>query len=107
MKTFEISDAGKSDRPGVVNMLEVIDGLDFPVTKAELVDYAQDQGASEEVLDLLQGMPERDYASLPEVNKYLGLIDKLPGNENLWASEESHDLQDPDPVPKPGSSSKL
>jgi hypothetical protein len=82
------------------NILEVLDGMAFPATVIEIVSYAEDHDASEDVLDLIQAMPDRDYASLAEVSRHLGLIEELPGQENLWSSAPPEDTPQPgDPAP--------
>jgi hypothetical protein len=40
---------------------KTIDGIGFPVTRAELVDYAVRRGADEELLADLRRLPERVY----------------------------------------------
>jgi hypothetical protein len=37
---------------------ECLEGLDFPATKQEIVEYAEERNATEEVLDALDLMPE-------------------------------------------------
>lgn len=69
-----------------INILEVLDGAPFPLSAIELIDYAQEHDASEDVLDQLQAIPERIYNSIFDVNRGLNEIDALPGSENLWAS---------------------
>lgn len=75
-----------------VNILEVLDNATFPAEKAEIVQHAQDNDASEEVLDQLQGLPERTYLSISDLNRHLNDIDNLPGSANLWSSATSKDL---------------
>lgn len=77
-----------------MNILELLDGVAFPATKLELVDYAENNDASEEALEQIQSMPGDTYVSIADVNRHLNLLDKLPGDSNLWSSEESHDLPD-------------
>ena len=78
------------------NILEVLEGIQFPTSVPEMVAYAEDQEASEEVLDLLQGMPEREYTSLQDVSRSLGQVEELPGAENLWPSASEQELDELD-----------
>jgi len=74
------------------NLLELLDGMEFPASLPEIVDYALDQGASEDTLQELRGMPDRDYDSLEEVNRYHNKIEILPGEaaeENMFGSEDA------------------
>ncbi|MGB4107163.1 MAG: DUF2795 domain-containing protein [Alphaproteobacteria bacterium] len=40
-----------------INYLELIDGMDFPATRAEIVEYAIENDASEEALGAFRAMP--------------------------------------------------
>ena len=77
-----------------VNLLEVLDGVTLPATKPDLVDYAQNHGASEEVLDQIRAMPDEIYNSIKDINRHANEIEHQPGEENLWSSEPSADLPD-------------
>jgi hypothetical protein len=79
----------QSDQPP--NVLEVLDGLPFPATIAEMVSFAEDKGASEDVLDQIQAMPDRDYAGIHDVAMHLGRIEPLPHEENQWSSAPSEE----------------
>lgn len=70
-----------------MNILEIFDDADFPMTKTELVSHAMDHDASEEALDMLHALPSAYYESFEELNNDLGEIEDLPGHENLWASD--------------------
>ena len=80
----------QSDQP--MNILEVLDGLPFPATVAEMVAYAEDSKASEEALDQIQAMPDRDYVSIHDVAMHLGRIESLPAEENQWSSAPSEEF---------------
>ncbi|PZO87984.1 MAG: hypothetical protein DI626_02780 [Micavibrio aeruginosavorus] len=72
-----------------INFLELVDGAPFPMTKAELVSWCEDQGASEEALDVIQALPEAPIESLPMFNRVIGRVDMLPGGRmNLFSSNE-------------------
>lgn len=77
-----------------LNLLEVLDGVEFPVSKMELISYAEDRGASEDILDQLQGMPDDIYNTLSDVNRHANNIEIIEESGNLWSSEDSHDLPD-------------
>lgn len=42
----------------VAAVAEYLEGLDFPATKQEIIDYADDRHAPPEVLDALYEMPD-------------------------------------------------
>lgn len=75
-----------------VNILELLDGVVFPASKMELIAYAQDQGASEDALDLLQSIPDDIYSSLGHVNIHINDLEIIEGVENLFSSESIDDL---------------
>jgi hypothetical protein len=79
-----------------INLLELIDGFPFPGTKAQLVEYAQENDASEEALDILRGIPEMYYESLPQFSRHAIEIDLLPGSEtNDFSSVQEEPPQAP------------
>ncbi|NML31069.1 DUF2795 domain-containing protein [Paraburkholderia antibiotica] len=44
----------------------------FPTNKDALVDAAREAGASNEVLAMLDGMPEQDYVDIESVTRLIG-----------------------------------
>lgn len=49
-------------------MQQYLEGIEFPVTRDELVDYAQTNGANEDVIGQLEKLPDREYASMAELS---------------------------------------
>ena len=76
-----------------VYALQFLDGLEYPATRQDIVACAESNGASEKTLDQIQAMPKDSYESLEDVNKSLYKLQSLPGNENLWSSNDSEDLE--------------
>lgn len=73
-----------------INFLELIDGARFPMTKAELVSYCEDRGASEEALDMIQALPHEEIESFAMFNREIGRIETLPGGRmNMFSSSQS------------------
>jgi hypothetical protein len=85
---------GDHDFASPTNLLEIMDGIAFPSSKVDLVDYAQNNGASEEILDQIRAMPDIIYNSIRDINRHANEIEAQPGDENLWSSEPSDDLPD-------------
>lgn len=77
-----------------LNLLELFEPDDFPASKMDLIIYAGERGASEDVLDELQAIPDDIYDSIAELNPHLGEMEIIEdrGGGDLWASEESSDL---------------
>ncbi|MBC8749389.1 MULTISPECIES: DUF2795 domain-containing protein [Paraburkholderia] len=64
-----------SDIPGESIDLQITDllaELEFPTNKDALVDAAREAGASNEVLAMLDGMPEQDYVDIESVTRLIG-----------------------------------
>ncbi|AXF14537.1 DUF2795 domain-containing protein [Paraburkholderia caledonica] len=51
---------------------DVLNDVHFPANKDALVDAAREAGASNEVLSMLDGLPEQDYADVASVTKLIG-----------------------------------
>jgi hypothetical protein len=73
-----------------INYLELVDRMPFPATKAEIVLFAQNHGASEEALDGFQALPEGTYENFAMLSNRIGQIDSLPGSDsNMFSSSQS------------------
>lgn len=71
-----------------INFLELVDGARFPMTKAELVSYCEDRGASEDALDMIQALPHNEIESFAMFNREIGQIETLPGGRmNMFSSD--------------------
>lgn len=68
------------------NLENVLDGIDFPAAKVQILAYAGEHGASEEAMEMLRALPVQHYRNMQEINDKLGLIEEQPGSENLWSS---------------------
>lgn len=44
-----------------IEIQRYLSGVDYPVTKDQLLEKARDNGAGEDVLSVLEKLPERDY----------------------------------------------
>ncbi len=54
-------------RMNVGEMQQYLEGIEFPVTRDELVDYAQTNGANDDVVGQLEKLPDREYSSMAEL----------------------------------------
>ena len=52
-----------------------LSGLDYPASKQQIVDHAQNQGADENVRSALEQIPDREYNGPNAVSAELGNID--------------------------------
>lgn len=58
--------------PGQPTFIEVqryLKGVDYPCRPEQLVSAAQDEGAPDEILDLLRGLDDRDYDAPTEISE--------------------------------------
>ena len=49
--------------------------VDYPVTKLELIDQAREHGADEEIVDILDLIPQSRFESPIEVSQALGNLE--------------------------------
>lgn len=53
-----------------------LNGLDYPASKQELIRHAQNnKDKNDEVMDVLNQLPDKDYNSPVDVNKEVGKIE--------------------------------
>ncbi len=50
----------------------VLEGLNFPASKQDCIDYARRRNAPQEVLDVLYQLPDRQYFSMAGIWDALG-----------------------------------
>ena len=74
-----------------INYLELIDRMNFPATRAEIVEYAQNHDASEEAVEAFRAMPRQYFQTLEEVSRSIGQMDQLPGEEPRRADHPQED----------------
>jgi hypothetical protein len=55
-----------------LQIADVLRAARYPTNKDALVDAAREAGASNEVLSMLDGLPEQDYADVAAVTKLIG-----------------------------------
>ncbi|MDA8188564.1 MAG: DUF2795 domain-containing protein [Dehalococcoidales bacterium] len=56
-------------------LAQFLGGIDFPCSKKDLINYARRKNAPKEVLDTLQGIPERTYNSMSDVMSGVGKVE--------------------------------
>lgn len=57
-----------------IEIQKYLKGEDYPTDKQELVDRARDQGAPDQVVQVLEQLPEQTFDSVTDVTKQLGKI---------------------------------
>jgi hypothetical protein len=51
-------------------------GISYPTNKRELISHAQQQGASQDILEVLKELREERFNSPVEVNKAVGEVER-------------------------------
>jgi hypothetical protein len=54
------------------NITHHLKGLHFPVQKSDLLQQAKKNGAEADIMQVLEAMPEQEFASIAEVMKAMG-----------------------------------
>lgn len=65
-------------KKGFVNPIQVqkfLEGVDYPASKEDLIKYAKEQGADENVIATLQAMPGDMFATPVDVSEAIGKIE--------------------------------
>jgi Protein of unknown function (DUF2795) len=57
----------------------IIKGMEYPVSKTDLVKYAQQHGANENIRAALQELPDQTFHSPVDVSKAVGELDRKEG----------------------------
>jgi Protein of unknown function (DUF2795) len=54
-----------------VRMPDLLAGLDYPVSKEDVLRIAQEQGADTDTLNMLQSLPAEEFASAEQIRMML------------------------------------
>lgn len=57
------------------NVAHHLSGIDFPANKQDLVRHAKEKNADQEVIQVLDQMPDQDYGSMADVMKGVGKVE--------------------------------
>lgn len=57
------------------NITHHLKGVDFPASRADLENQAKDNGADDDVLEILRQMPDREYDDMADVTKGIGEVE--------------------------------
>ncbi len=58
----------KMTAPSPIQIQKFLHGLEYPAQRQEIIDKAEEEGADDEILHLLQKLPDKDYESPVEVS---------------------------------------
>jgi hypothetical protein len=70
---------------------EYLKDLTFPAAKVQIISYAGENGASQDILDVLGALPVRNYNNIPEIIAEIRDITSLPaaGPDNTANQEHT------------------
>jgi hypothetical protein len=54
------------------NIAHHLQGINFPAAKRDLLRQARDNGAAQDIMDVLHAMPDQEYESAADVVKEIG-----------------------------------
>ena len=54
------------------NVTHHLKGIDFPASKRDLLQHAKKNGADPAVMEVIRGMPDKEYGSMADVMKGFG-----------------------------------
>jgi hypothetical protein len=68
--------SSKDDReaPNPIQIQKFLGGLDYPVSKQDLIGKAKEAGAEDNVLEALERIPDQDYESPVAVSREVGRL---------------------------------
>lgn len=66
--------AKATESPSAAGIAAALKGVDFPKRTGELIDYAKDSDADEDVIHLLEDLPKRKFNNMADVQKTLGEV---------------------------------
>jgi hypothetical protein len=64
------------------NVTYHLKGIDFPASKQNLLQQAEDNGADSDVLEVIETMPDADYGSMADVMKAYGETNTGPSGRS-------------------------
>ncbi|AXF25641.1 hypothetical protein CUJ89_34975 [Burkholderia pyrrocinia] len=65
---------GHGKAPSPVDVQKALKGMDYPASKAEVVQCAERSHAGRDVIDMLTRIPDREYGTPASVAKELGRL---------------------------------
>ena len=61
-------------------LTQLLDHVPYPIGKAQLVQFAQQHGANEQIMGMLDHLPDKTFNSSQEVQDALGGLGNLGGD---------------------------
>ncbi|MDM9383244.1 DUF2795 domain-containing protein [Chlorogloeopsis sp. ULAP01] len=58
-----------------IQLQKHLKGVDYPANKQQLIEHAQQQGADENAISVLQQIPDQEYQTPTDVSEAVGKIE--------------------------------
>lgn len=58
-----------------IQLQKHLKGVDYPASKQDLIEHAQQQGADEDAISALEQLPDEQYEAPTDVSKAIGEIE--------------------------------
>lgn len=82
--------------PGFAEIAKALAGVDLPKDRDGLYSHAEENGAEDEILSVLESLPDRDYVTMAEVIEEVGISGKGDEDEDEESDEDEEDDEDED-----------
>ncbi|OGV41838.1 MAG: hypothetical protein A2X46_13750 [Lentisphaerae bacterium GWF2_57_35] len=64
----------KKEKSGPITVEKYLKGMDYPAGKEDLIEHAEDLEAPDEVISILNQLPDESYETAADVTKAIGEI---------------------------------
>lgn len=64
----------KHEAPSPIKVQKFLGGLDYPAAKQDILDKAKEHGADEDIMQVLEKIPDRDYPSPVAISREVGKL---------------------------------
>ncbi len=63
----------------IIDITKSLKGMDFPAHRDDIIEHARENGAGDDVIAMMNDMPEDDYASMSDVMHAFGEANRAEG----------------------------
>ncbi len=57
------------------NIANFLEGIAFPASKEEIVSHAEDNNSPQEIIDILEQLPDQQFSSMSDVMSGVGQVE--------------------------------
>lgn len=63
------------NKPNPIEVQKFLEGIDFPANKDDIIETAQNNDAGQEIFDILEKLPKKEYRSPTEISQEIGTME--------------------------------